>query len=471
MNPIKMIRNLKTTERAGQTRLYFESSILEAANLAVGSFVKVIIQDESVVLTRAEVEEDSDGIISRRLRPGWERPRPYFDRSNPKITSVLRARERIDIIIRDGHITVRHESSFDLCFIGEKEQQGAELAKLRFLSLPSGMGMATAALVNTSLYEAVAAVDLWPLALDVYRWNFNKGVTLMADIKHLNPGYLPFCDCVMLSPECDEFSILGAQKANVSNGLAPHYARLVWASGAKAVILEQVTPYFRSRAYHQLRTLLMAAGFTRFYEAQIDAFEFGSVAGRKRGYAVAFMDDIDFSWPTPPKIPDRFRKTVGQVIGKQWEEHGRWMMIEDSPMTKLLNKSSETNNFNAANNHTLVDLDSTRMACIISAYKRTQITSSYLRHPDGKHWRHFTADELGYGFMGLPPWFEWPEGGYVSETKKVELIGQGVNCEVISAIGTEVAVSLMGQRMKNTRTSTETQPTVENRLGQMELVF
>lgn len=469
MNPIKMVRNLKTTERDGQTRLYFEPSVLEAGGFSVGESVKISIEQDCVVLVRASKEDNSDGVISRRLRPGWEKPRPYFDRSNTEISSVLRARERIDIIIRDGHITVRHERTFDLTFT-DGHLQGDDLQKLRLLSLPAGMGMATAALVNTSIYEAVGGVDMWPIALDVYRYNFRNGITLMSDIRHLHPDYIPQADVVMLSPECDEFSTLGTQKANVSTGLAPHYARLIWASSCQAVLIEQVSPYFKSRAYHQLRSLLMASGFNRFYEAQICAHDFGSVAGRKRGYAVAFRGDVNFVWPMPPRIPERFRKTVGQVLGNGWEDRGRWQTIENSPMEKLLSKNGENNNFNANHNYTLVELESKRISAVISAYRRTQITSSYLRHPDGKHWRHFTSDELGYGFLSLPDWFEWPDGGYVSETRKVELIGQGVDCNVIAAIGTEVAVSVIGKRVKNKPTAVE--PTIlQNRSGQLELVF
>jgi site-specific DNA-cytosine methylase len=451
--------------------LYFEPSVLEEAGFEVGDSVKISIEQDSVILVKVSGgEQESDGVISRRIRPGWEKARPYFDRSNAEISSVLRARERIDIIIRDGHITVRHERTFDLTFGAGEELRGYSLEKLRLLSLPAGMGMATAALVNTSLYEAVGGIDLWPLALDVYRYNFRQGVTLLSDIKHLHPSYVPEAHVVMCSPECDEFSPLGTQKANVALGLAPHYARLIWASKCQAVLIEQVVPYFKSRAYYQLRSLLMASGFNRFYETQICAHDFGSVAGRKRGYAVAFRGDVDFSWPSPPRIPERFRKTVGQVIGDDWESRGQWQTIEGSAMEKILAKNDKSNNFNAAHNYTLVDLDSKRISAVISAYRRTQVTSSYLRHPDGKHWRHFTSDELGYGFLNLPKWFEWPDGGYVSETKKVELIGQGVDCNVIAAIGTELAVSLIGERVKAMREANEP-AVIQDRSGQLELVF
>lgn len=469
MNRIKMVRNLKTTERDGQTRLYFEPSVLEVAGFEVGNPVKISIEKDCVILMKVSEEgQEYDGVISRRIRPGWKQARPYFDRCNAEISSVLRARERIDIIVRDGHITVRHQRSFDLTFGVGEELQGHYLQKLRLLSLPAGMGMATAALVNTSLYEAVGGIDFWPLALDVYRYNFREGVTLLSDIRYLHPSYVPEADVVMCSPECDEFSSLGTRKVNVTLGLAPHYARLIWASKCQAVLIEQVVPYFKSRAYYLLRSLLMASGFNRIYETVLCAHDFGSVAGRKRGYAVAFREDVEFTWPTPPRIPERFRKTVRQVIGEEWESRGQWFPIKGSIMEKILSKDGP-NNFNAEKNYTLVDLDSKRISAVISAYRRTQVTSSYLRHPDGKHWRYFTSDELGYGFLNLPSWFEWPDGGFVSETKKVELLGQGVDCNVIAAIGTELAVSLIGARVKK-MCGDQRPAVIQDQSGQLELI-
>jgi hypothetical protein len=64
---IKMVRNLMTTSSKGNTRLYFESSILETANFLPGMSVDLRVEREAIFLVRSE---EGDGVISRRQRAG-----------------------------------------------------------------------------------------------------------------------------------------------------------------------------------------------------------------------------------------------------------------------------------------------------------------------------------------------------------------------------------------------------------------
>ncbi|MFD2614678.1 hypothetical protein [Paenibacillus gansuensis] len=134
---IKMVRNLMTTAAKGNTRLYFEPTVLESAGFTPGDPVAVRIEEAAIFLVRSE---DGDGVISRRQRAGWREPRPYFDRKNQEITRVLRAHQRIDMIVRDGEIEVRGMSvGFSLTEVREDEElQGHELGRLRCFSIPSG---------------------------------------------------------------------------------------------------------------------------------------------------------------------------------------------------------------------------------------------------------------------------------------------------------------------------------------------
>jgi DNA (cytosine-5)-methyltransferase 1 len=406
-------------------------------------------------------------VISRRQRNGWKEPRPYFDRKNQEITRVLRAHQRIDMIIRDGKIEVRGMVSFSLVELSEQAYQGEHLKRLRCFSIPSGAGVAKAALVETGLYECVGGVDFWNAAVDTFKLNFSNSLTLFGDIRHVSPSWVPQTDVAWLSCECTDFSLLGLSGMDTVGGLAPHYARLVFASGARAVIIEQIPRFYVSRSYRQLRELLAAGGFTNFYESVIEAHAFGSVPSRNRGYAVAFKDNVGFNWPETPRIPARFRQTVGQVIGSNWESKGEFLPIARSYIEQLQNRSGERNNFTVEHNRTLVGLEDTRMAAILASYSRTNSTSSYLLHPDGKHWRKFLSSELSR-FMHIPSWFVFPE--WMSENQRTQLIGQSVDASVVKAIGVEVAVSLMKAELGAKRPNV-TQALIQNKTGQFEFMM
>ncbi|GKS12810.1 hypothetical protein YDYSY3_38100 [Paenibacillus chitinolyticus] len=418
---ITLIRNLMTTESNGLTRLYFEPSILEAGNFLPGQAVELLIERDVVILIK---DDEGESVISKRKRAGWKHSRPYFDRKNKDLSKVLQARKRINVIVREGRIEVRMAQSFSLWEIGQEQLQGTDLKKLRCFSIPSGAGIAKAALIDTGLYECVGGIDYWNAAADTFRMNFGRsGITLFSDIRHIHPQFVPHADVAWLSCECDEFSPLGQSKAGIFSGLTPHYARLVTACGARVVIIEQVPQFYRSRSYQQLQQLLQAAGFNRFYETTIDAHAFGSVPSRVRGYAVAFKDDLDFSWPAEPKIPTRFRMTVGKVIGDKWEDQCVFQPIHGTYMEQLLAREGKRNNFTTQHNYTLVTRDSTRMSAILESYSRTNVTSSYLLHPDGKHWRKFLSEELAE-FLHVPQWFQFPE--WMDERKSKDSVDRSV---------------------------------------------
>jgi hypothetical protein len=183
---------------------------------------------------------------------------------------------------------------------------------------------------------------------------------------------------------------------------------------------------------------------------------------------VAFKDSIDFTWPEAPRIPDRFRASIGQVIGPDWESRGEFKPIAGSYIEQLQNRSGEKNNFTAEHNRTLVDLQDTRMAAVLASYSRTNSTSSYFLHPDGKHWRKFIASELSR-FMHIPNWFQFPE--WMSENLRTQLIGQSVDGAVVRSLGTEVAVSLMKAEIAGSTSRPGTgHPLVQDKSGQYAFV-
>ncbi|MEK4983562.1 DNA cytosine methyltransferase [Bacillus sp. FSL K6-6540] len=434
MSTVKLIRNIMTGSHRGNTRIWIEPTVLEAAGFTVGDGVQEIYQEKMIIIKRSN---NKAKIISKRKRPSWKSERPLFEACNRNVTLIFRERCRLDLLVSDGMIVIRPIYSFDLFLVNQPLLQGSELRKLRLYSAPAGGGMATAALVSTGLYEAVGGVDIWPTAIDAYRHNFDDGCVYLGDIKHKHPDYVPAADVCWLSPQCVNFSALGNQNGGITEGHGPHYARLVLASGARAVMIEQVPQYFKSDSYSHLKRLLKTF-FPYGFEKVIDAYDVGSVASRVRGYAVFFRDRTNFHWPTLPKIPLHRRKKLSMLLGKDWI-NGDWKPIKGTTMEGLLNKSG-SNNFKAEKNHTLVTLDSIKVSAFPFSYGKVQVTSSYLKHPEGDLWRMFRSDEI-MKLLNIPDFYSFPE--YMGESDRVKLLGQSIDGDVVSSFGAEVAISLM----------------------------
>jgi DNA (cytosine-5)-methyltransferase 1 len=440
MSAVKLIRNIMTGYHRSNTRIFVEPTALEAAGFHVGDSITQDIVGKAIVIRLSHVK--TAHTISKRKRPSWTHERPLYDSCSKDISLVILPRTRVDMLISHGMIVIQEERSFDLFFIEKPQLQGTDLKKLRLYSGPSGAGFATAAAVESGLYEAVGGVDIWSAAIDSYLHNFSAGCTYLGDLTRKHHNFIPSADACWLSPSCTDYSSLGLMGQGISEGHGPHYARIVLATGASMVLIEQVPSYFKSTSYMHLKRLLQPF-FPYVRETVIDAYDVGSVASRTRGYAVMYREHVDFQWPVLPKLPEHRRKTVGQVIGKDWER-GEWRPIEGTVMYGLLHKTGN-NNFKAHMNHTLVSLDSKRISSIVASYRKYQVTSSYLKHPDRDEWRPFRSDELS-SFLNVPDFYDFPS--YLGEGEKTKLIGQGVDCNVAKSILIEAAVALMDSRYR-----------------------
>lgn len=462
---VKMIRNLRTSiNKYGNPRIFIEPAVLETGNFEVGESISYTYINQALVIKKAE---DSEYKVAKRKRPSWDKHRPLIDYSNSELAMLFRVREKIDILVSDSVIVIRKEQSFDLCVIGQPRlETNNPLKKLTFASFPSGAGIASAALESTGYFDSKLGADVWDLAVESYIHNFSNGSCYWGDIRSLNPSYIPSVDVAWLSPPCVEYSSLGKLSNGIIEGLGPHFARMVMAANPKALIIEQVPSYFRSRSFEQLKGLL-APLFPYWNVRVLDAYDYGSVAGRRRGYAVAMADSEDFQFPTIPNLPEHRRLTIGQVIGSDWEE-GNWRNIKGTAMEHLLNKCGN-NNFTADKNRTLVGLDDKRISCIIANYSSINVTSSHLLHPDNPNkWRLFRSDELAR-FLEVSDSFSFPE--HISENQRTRLLGQSIDGKVVKAIGIEVAYSLMKQRVQKAVQKQPIIPVEENQNNQLAFIL
>lgn len=442
---VKLIRNIRTSEKKGNTWIFLESTVLEAGNFEIGDGVSLTIERDALIFRKTE---DKTHVVSKRKRPGWKKARPLMDKTNKEISSVIKAREKIDILVSEGMLVIRHARSFDLAYIRQPLLMGANQKQIRTLSVPGGAGIAMACLADSGFYSSVGSLDLWDAAIDTYRYNFHDSLSLFMDLRNVHNDYIPSADLVLLTPECVEFSMLGTRKEDIATALSPHYARVVYASGADYVLIEQVVPYYKSRAFKQLDALLRIKFPYSSGPVMLDAYDMGSVAGRRRGYCVYSTRSLDtFQMPKPPNIPQHRRPTLKQVLKGLNVLEGDWRPIEGTVMEGLLKKNGD-NNFRVESNHTLVTLDSIRLSAFVSHYRKVQVTSSYLTHPeDPQMWRMFEPNEIAR-ILGIPDWFSFNSES-ISDATKTKLLGQSVDGIVMKSIGVELAVYVMGNWLRD----------------------
>jgi hypothetical protein len=238
-NNVKLIRNIRTSERNGNPRIFIESAVLEVGNFEVGEFISYTKTKDALVIQKSH---NSTHKVAKRKRPSWDNYRPLIDYTNGDLALLFRVKEKVDILVSDSVIVVRRTRSFDLCVIGQPRLGSPNpLKKLTFASFPSGAGIASAALEETGYFESKIGADVWDLAIESYVHNFSKGgsSTFWGNIKDLNPSYVSSTDLVWLSPPCLEYSLLGQMSGGVVEGLGPHFARLVMATNCKALIISK----------------------------------------------------------------------------------------------------------------------------------------------------------------------------------------------------------------------------------------
>lgn len=442
---VKLIRNIRTSEKSGNTWIFLEPTCLEAGGFEIGDGVSLTIERDTLIFRKTD---DKTHVISKRKRVGWKKARPIMDRTNKEISAVIRAREKIDILVSDGMLLIRHSRSFDLDYIRTPMLMGSDQKQIRTLSIPGGAGIGMACLADTGFFSSVGSLDLWAEAIDTYRINFRDSLSLFSDLRDIHNEYIPAADLVLLTPECTEFSMLGTRKEDIATALSPHYARTVYASGADYVLMEQVVPYYKSRAYEQLDTLLRIKFPYSSGPIMLDAYDMGSLAGRRRGYCVYSTRPLDsFQMPAPPKIPEHRRQNLRQVLSGLDILEGDWKPIEGTVMEGLLRKNGN-NNFRAESNYTLVTLESKRISAFVTHYRKVQVTSSYLTHPeDSGLWRIFEPHEISR-ILGVPDWFKF-DSDHISDANKTKLLGQSVDGNVMRAIGVELATYIMGNWLRD----------------------
>ena len=180
--------------------------------------------------------------------------------------------------------------------------------------------------------EFVFASEIDKYARVTYENNF--GDIPHGDITKIDPQDIPAFDILLAGFPCQPFSHAGLKKGfdDIRGTLFFDIAKIVEFHHPKVVFLENVKGFKnhdKGNTFAVVRRILNNLGYKVFAEV-LNAKDFGVPQNRERIYIVAFLDNDNFTFPTPPKhtikLGDILDKNIDKkytISDKLWAGHQR----------------------------------------------------------------------------------------------------------------------------------------------------
>lgn len=302
----------------------------------------------------------------------------------------------------------------------------------RVLELFCGIGGCAAALrccgpesgLGAPESEVVCALDVNPVALDVYRHNFDHPVQIRL-LDNLPVTELAAFDADLwwLSPPCQPFTRRGLQRDD-EDPRAQTLLRLlpsIETIRPSFLALENVPGFHGSRTHERLRKVLDTAGYT-LHERLLCPTELGIPNRRRRFYLVASRTYLVASRMglAPVVSSEAGRRVLADFVDRSLDNDSRLHVHED-----LVRRYEGALH--------LVDVEDPDAVtnCFTSAYGRSPVRSgSYLRLPD-RRVRRFAPSEI-VRLLGFGDDFHWPAG--VSLSNAWRLAGNSLSVDVVRVV-------------------------------------
>lgn len=146
--------------------------------------------------------------------------------------------------------------------------------------------------------KVVAAVDINPVANDVYHHNFPETVLMNRNIQSINAQELNKLnvDAILMSPPCQPFTRLGLKKDALDNRTCSllHILNLIpELKNLKYILLENVKGFEMSQMRNKLIDCIESCGYA-YRELILSPCQFGIPNSRRRYYLLAKKNDLKF---------------------------------------------------------------------------------------------------------------------------------------------------------------------------------
>ncbi|MFF0828830.1 DNA cytosine methyltransferase [Brevibacillus sp. NPDC003359] len=449
----------RVSTKHGRARMYFHSLICEAAGLKPSDTLYIYVDEEKEeIILQNHVADSADKTITvsrKKCRTSGEL-RPIVDTSGDLYTGVLAIQQKIQVsVYKQGNksrIIVRplRFNYLEQDVITTKDVQYDQRIKLS--TYGAGAGISTAAMIDTQYFTAVQEFEIEEDSASVLHFNFPNSCLENADIRDVNE--VLETDVALVTLKCNEHSHLGHHQGGVFDNVVLHVAQLIKSSGAKLILIENVGQFYSSRHY-QLFTSILQDQFPYWKKESIESYDYGSIARRNRTYACGFRckeDYMNFQFPAAPasirrkKLRD-YLDPKGTVF--EWKSLDSWKESFSS-------KAEKGNAWKDRNvDKTFVTPEVREIYCIPKRYRSQSASNTYVLSECKTKWRFLTVSEIRR-ILAVPEWFQFPPS--IPNYRKNEMLGQSVDCNIIRAIGNELATVFYKAINRVTRTVKESVP-------------
>jgi DNA (cytosine-5)-methyltransferase 1 len=303
-------------------------------------------------------------------------------------------------------------------------------------------------LSDTGYFTPIQEIELEDDSAEVLIHNFPQTFVFNGDLRDCQD--VAEVDMTFITLPCNESSSLGFQEGGVMNDLVLACYKIIQSSKASVLFFENVPQFYKTVAWESLKSLLQE-DYPYWAQKELEAWDFGSLATRKRTYAVAFNNEerfLHFNFPIPPNVRRRKLKDFldHAKVQHEWKSVNYWKESFYS-REAWRNRSLEL---------TFLKKDAIKAQCIPKRYTSQCASNSYVLSEDGQYFRFFSINEIKK-IMGIPESFNFPE--HIQKIRKYEMLGQSVDGRVIKAIANRIAYTFMKvktaaiEKIKNTAQS------------------
>lgn len=464
---LKFKKVYMVSKKAEKPRLFLQHLICETAGFIPGEELYITVNGEKEEITVQNYPTDEirgelyTAHVASRTSKISGKKRPLVDSSGEKY-AFLDISQKIEINVYKqgtrGRIVIKplEYNLFENTTIETPKDQ-----RIRLLSVCAGSGIGTAALVETDFFSPIQEIELEDDSVENLLLNFPNSTVFAGNLKDCQE--VAEVDVALITLPCTEHSNLGDLSRNVVHDLVIATSKIIESSKAKVLFFENVPNFYKTQAWWSLKDLLSDT-YPFWVEKSIEAWDFGSIATRRRTYCIATKSEDflnNFEFPTAPKMRRKKLKDFldPSSVEHDWKDIDAWMESFNS-REAWKNRSLEL---------TFVTKDVEKIQCIAARYSSHCASNSYVMNEDKKRWRLLSINEIRK-ILGVPDWFQFSE--HSQKIRKYEMLGQSVSCQVMKAIANKIAYAFMKirKRLHNT-IENEIKPVTIRQDGQLALLL